>query len=543
MISGGDHVCIAFAGSGKTGTGVETAHRLRKPGLAMMFNRAARDDIKPRLPSGMSAMTFHSLAFQEVIEPSSGFIRKLAGELNPEDGPTLTGKLVAKELGLSQSSDSDIESVSQLAMAIIRTVGMFQISADKEPSPDHVPDDVLPLAIRQPDKSDQCDELKERLADWAKQLWTLMSRERNGFPINHDTYLKIFHLREHNVDAELWILDEYQDTAPVAEHLIRQQTGQKLFIGDPYQQIYGFRNAINALENPIRRGLPVHYLTDSFRYNHQIAGLATLILRALGEINPVRGQARDLLPANLNGHHTVICRSNLTILVRAGEALLNQRRVQIEGGIPLSTFARVESAFALFQGRPEDVKVGAMRSMASWEELKEQIFGLGDRAGDAKTLIQLIEQYQSRLPLFLSSVKASLASSSRGPDTIHFITAHKSKGRQFPMVALDEDLAPSATILRKLDYGEPLRPHETETLNLLYVALTRAELSLHLPAKLKETFKRLSDNFGSSTGDIGEHLATVQVGTPKSHESLVRQYRTQAFINAHRRTEDDSNDR
>ena len=533
-MSGEDQVCIAFAGSGKTGTGVEVAHRLGKFGLAMMFNRAARNDMNPRLPAGMDALTFHALGYRKVIEPSQGFTAKLAGELNPDDGPRLSGPIVARELGLSASSDPDISSVSQLAMAIMKTVENFQISAANKAGPEHVPDEALPLSIRQPENAAEADELRERLADWAGKLWTLMVRERNNFPINHDTYLKIFQLRREAISADLWILDEYQDTAPVAEALIRQQSGQKLYLGDPYQQIYGFRNAINALNEPISRGVPVHYLTDSFRYNHQIAGLATLVLRALGEMNSVRGQGRELLPANLNAGHTVICRSNLTILVRAGDAILNQRSIRIEGGLPQNTFARVESALALFEDRIEDVKVGAMRSMGSWQSLKDQVAGIGDRAGDASALIQLVERYRGRLPLLLTAVREAMGKRPRTPDTIHYITAHKSKGREFPMVALDDDLSPSPDLMGKLRSDTPLNRAEIETLNILYVALTRAELSIYLPTGLKHTFAQLNDLFGSPGSGTNDHLAETQVGIPAVHAAIVRKARTEAFIKAHR---------
>lgn len=534
MGTGNDQVCIAFAGSGKTGTGVEVAHRLRKQGLVLLFNRAARQEVSPRLPGLVQAFTSHALAFQHVIETSDGYAQKIAGQLDPDNVPRLTGPLIAQELRLKSTSDPDIPSVSQLTMAILKTIEAFQTSADNAPGPEHVPEDVLPLHLRQPDRAEDADELKERLAVRAQKLWRLMASEHNGFPITHDTYLKIFQLRGTRVQSDLWILDEYQDTAPVVEAMVQRQSGQKLYIGDPYQQIYGWRGAINALSEPIRRGAEVHYLTDSFRYNHQIAGLATLILRALGETHPVRGQARELLQFDFRSSHTVICRSNLTILVRAGEALLDQRHIQIEGGLPSATFARVESALALFEGRFDDVKVGTMRAAGSWAALVDQVNGLGDRAGDARTLMELVERYQSHLPLLLSSVRrAASIKGKKTNETIHFITAHKSKGREFPMVALDGDLAPPPAVLTKLQNDIPLSSSEQESLHVLYVALTRAELAIHLPASLKAVFGELSKLFGQ-TLDTSQHLADVQVPEPEAYRAAVRRLRTQEFIRQHR---------
>lgn len=57
MVAGGDHVCIAFAGSGKTATGVEVAHHMAGPGCMLMFNRAAKDDATPRMRAGVAVNT------------------------------------------------------------------------------------------------------------------------------------------------------------------------------------------------------------------------------------------------------------------------------------------------------------------------------------------------------------------------------------------------------------------------------------------------------------------------------------------------------
>jgi len=190
---------------------------------------------------------------------------------------------VARVLHLNTRSDPDIHSVSQLATAILKTLEAFQISADPAPDPDHVPDDVLPIQLRQPEYANDAGALQARIAEHARALWKKMVSENNPVPINHDSYLKIFQRREQDLRAKLWILDEYQDTNPVVDALINQQSGQKLWIGDPYQAIHAWRGAVNALAEPISRGVKTHYLNESFRYNHQIAGMATMLLRSLGE--------------------------------------------------------------------------------------------------------------------------------------------------------------------------------------------------------------------------------------------------------------------
>ncbi|ONF42633.1 hypothetical protein BTO32_15070 [Marinobacter lutaoensis] len=488
-----------------------------------------------RAPNLINAVTSHSLAYAQVIGNSNGYAQKLAGALDPSTGPTLTPVLIARSINISGRIGEGYPSAEQLALATLRTVEVFQTSADLVICRDHIPDDALPLHLRHPDQKDLADQIREQIVEWAHELWRRMINEYNGFPISHDTYLKVFHLRGYTVPGELWILDEYQDTAPVVADIIRNQPGQKLYIGDPYQQIYGFRRAINALHDPIERGVQSHYLTDSFRYNYQIAGLASLILRALGERNLVRGQHRPLLPVNEHESHTVICRSNLTILARAGEALLRQREVRIEGGIPERTFTRVESALALYEGRLEDVRIDAMRIAGSWDALVQQVHALGDRAGDAWSLIRLIERYATHIHIFLALVRGALQRSKRSSlNAIQFITAHKSKGREFPLVVLDEDLAPPETVMMKLRTRETLTATEREALHLLYVAITRAELGLELPNRIKTTFHELQSLFGQHL-EPEDHLASDQIPESNAFRKVAQKARIERFIRQHRR--------
>lgn len=533
MTAGGDQVCIAYAGSGKTGTGVEVAHQLPGKGYFLLFNRSARKDAAGRLPPTTRAETGHSLAFREVIEPSPGYTAKLAGTLNPDDGARLTGPVVAELLQLKSSPDPELNSRPAMAMAILETVRAFQVSADRTPKPQHVPDTVIPVALRTPENRSRALSLQERIADHAQRLWTMMANERHPAPIEHDSYLKLLELRQHSIGADFWILDEYQDTTPVVSSLIDQQSGQKLYIGDPRQQIYAWRGAINALDTPIRRGLPVHYLNESFRFNHQIARLATLILRAVGEDVPVKGQQRNLMYRMEQDPHTLICRNNLSILKQALRYHRMGYRVSIEGGIQPAARARLMSALALFEQRTDDIKVSAMREMGSWSTLVSYVTGMEPPIPDYLTLIELVETYQGHLPGMLTEIEAGRTS--RSQRRINLITAHKAKGRQWPFVELDEDLAIPDNLINKLVAHDFLETRESESLNLLYVALTRAELGIELPSAIQKNFALLHKAFHKDTDKPTTFVADTQVPISDNLEPILRRHRTQAFIQANRR--------
>lgn len=538
MLTGESQVCIAYAGSGKTGTGVEVAHALTgATGYFLFFNRTAAQDAHPRLPGRIAAMTGHSLAFRHIVEPSAGFQAKLAGELDGEDGPKLNAAKIAEALNLTTRSAPEFNQISALATCILSTINAFQISAARDITSDHVPSDHLPIAVRQGGNPQRARECQEAVAALAARTWARMANERDPFPVNHDTYLKLLQLREMDLRADIWILDEYQDTTPAMAEVVRQQTGQKLFIGDPNQAIYAWRGAINALNEPVDAGFPVHHLTESFRYNHQIAGLATLLLRATGQHHPVQGQPRNLLNRTSEDPNTIICRNNLSLIEQAVAQLQQGANIRLDGAIPSTTKQRLLSALALFENRTGEVKVSTFKELGSWAALVSYVHGLPTPPPDYLKLIELVETYRSHLPDLLNGLnKASSRRNhnKRGP-TVTLITAHRAKGRQWPFVTLDDDLALSPTILGKVMNGQQLTIQERESINLLYVAITRAELGLTLPPAIKRNFATLHQNFSAPDDTEERFTASTKIPPPPHHERILQRHRTQEFIRAHRR--------
>ena len=63
---------------------------------------------------------------------------------------------------------------------------------------------------------------------------------------------------------------------PTMFHIFNKQATPKIIVGDPHQQIYGFRGAINALDHV--ESTHVLKLTQSFRFGPEIAFAANCIL-------------------------------------------------------------------------------------------------------------------------------------------------------------------------------------------------------------------------------------------------------------------------
>lgn len=534
---GGDLACIAYAGSGKTGTATEIAHETGAQGYMVLFNRSARMDAKSRLPESVIAETGHSLAFKYVIERSNGYKRKIQGELNKgeaDGGPRLTPALIHKALHIRLDPSWHISSPSVMAHLILATIQTFQLSSDKTIKETHIPENARSPALQMSENYEAASHLKASILQWAGEIWALMVNEKNNFPIEHDTYLKILQIRGVSIYSDIWLLDEYQDTSPAMANLIEQQDGQKIYIGDPFQAIYGWRGAIDAMEEPIKRGVPTYYLNESFRYNHQIAGLASLLLRSLGESVPVLGQNRPLYPVNESPFHTLIARNNISLLSYATEIIRSGKSLFIPGGLPKETLIKALSALALFEGRLEDVQIGALKQLRSWQDFLA--FAKASPSPDYMALIQLVETHQAWIPDAIKKIGSGMFSK-RPTTSATLTTAHRAKGRQWPYVTLHPDLAISDQVMSKLISNELLTTNEKEQVNLLYVAITRCQLGITLPSTVKKNFQQLSEHFQKGSDTPETFCAKITTTLPENLANQVQHHRTQAFIKAHRKTD------
>ena len=65
------------------------------------------------------------------------------------------------------------------------------------------------------------------------------------------------------------LLLHLQDMTPATIDIIERQSTPKILVGDPNQQIYCFRGAVNAMD--LIQGANIHYLTKSFRFGPQVS--------------------------------------------------------------------------------------------------------------------------------------------------------------------------------------------------------------------------------------------------------------------------------
>lgn len=526
--NGHDMVVIAFAGSGKTATAVETARASGRRGRMVVFNSSARRDAGSRMPEHIKVSTGHGLAHDLIIKPSPLYQTKLDYTLNSPRQQIPPG-LIEKHLGLTSRDDLGC-TAHQIATAILATLNTYLISSDKWPEAHHVPSKCVPMHLRLNGDRATAAAFSETVTELTRIIWNDMRSDRAPFPITHDGYVKVLHLREveMSMPEEVWLMDEYQDTNPVLDSIISQQAGQKIYIGDPYQQIYSWRGAVNAMQNRTQEGITVKHLSRSFRFNFQVAGAANILLQSLGETVQIKGEPYNLVQMNLGRHHTVLVRNNLTMLQMAAEYIDRRQEVYVPGRIPKETQVKALSALALCRGRMDEVRIGALKELGSWKGFEDAARTLGDEFPEYQGLVNLVHQHGDRIPALIKACSTHWDDLANHRHRITMMTTHRAKGREWGYVRLTSDLALSPALVSKLQSKAPLSGPEREQVNLLYVAITRCKKSLLLPASIKQNLRDLDlHQKASNLSQIGEEKPLLSDSENRA--------RTAAFIAKHRK--------
>ncbi len=132
----------------------------------------------------------------------------------------------------------------------------------------------------------------------------LAKMDKGEIAITHDFYLKKFQLSQPVLQYDYILFDEGQDASAAMLDVFLQQKAIKIIVGDTHQQIYGWRYAINSLQQV---DFPVYNLSNSFRFDDEIALIANKILawkKQLKQTPAVKiigaGQPADLIHTKSN---------------------------------------------------------------------------------------------------------------------------------------------------------------------------------------------------------------------------------------------------
>lgn len=470
-VRSGDHLKVkAYAGAGKTSTlRLAAEARGRARGLYLAFNKDIATEAASKFPSNTRCRTVHSIAYG-ATRPE--ITRKLKNPVEPPHQLALRYSLGPVRLPTTIGKDLEL-SASKVARMVMDAAARFCRSAQGEPLAWHIP--VEPII-----REDEAEHLRESLLPHVQRLWREYCDPAMPSAITHDVYVKLWERSRPTIGADFILFDEAQDADGLMLSVLRAQQAQVVYVGDPYQQIYEWRGAVNAMDH-IRA--PERSLTESFRFGPAIAQLASRVLNLMDEDVPVRGQDHiesRILQDSTPGHDrfdAILCRKNATVLTHLAQGIARGDKVAVRANVEeLKAFA--DGAEMLMRGQ----RIGYPASLAlfeTWEDVQEYAESFAGR--DLQPLVNLIDnEGVDYLRLILTRVSPEA-------DADYIVsTVHRAKGLEWDRVHLAGDFK-----FKTNDEGDlSMSPEE---MRLLYVAMTRAKHLLDISEIRRDLYTMFRD--------------------------------------------------
>lgn len=470
----------AFSGTGKT-TVLEgyAKRRTAMKGLYIAFNRSIKEEASKKFPRNVKCVTSHGLAYS-----------KFGGQLKHKLMGYTDWREIYNSTGVNRPfGDHDLFN-RMYAILLQETINNFVNTADETIMKSHFISEAY-YFIKKNQSLSMDLPTEEKMIDDAMMLWGAMINPNNMMiKATHDTYLKQYQLSHPVLNYDYILLDEAQDSNPALLDIFERQQNRKILVGDPYQSIYGFRNAVDAM-NQIKTDKTLD-LTISFRFGRSIAEFANSVLALRGETKQIIGiKDEDQLycgsvPSDRK-NFAFIARYNSTLLRDAIEFVsISRDPVFFAGGFESLRPNLLLDLYTLKYGGGY-IKDPMLSTYNNYNEFVR----ISKETDDIEWLgrIRLVEEYETRLPMLIDNVRRR-ETKNESLAGIIYSTAHKSKGLEFDHVSLandyystpmEEGLVPDKLYLKKRD---PMN----EELHVFYVASTRAKKSLNIPENYRSYF-------------------------------------------------------
>lgn len=464
-IRGSNLAISAFAGAAKTTTCTLIAAKVQRRSLYIAFNKSIAEEAKLKFPEWVECRTLHSLAYASIIAPEKMY-KKVSGFFDSKQFVELYGEQLDY-----LTDDKRLE-------VIFKVIDILKAFCQS---------DSLTLAEFTDNFLENDRQSYEFYLPLVLQAWAAVTSKASNVNMTHDVYLKMYQLSCPNLeDYEVIYLDEAQDSNPVTLDVFYQQTNSQLvMVGDSYQSIYEWRGAINAFDS-VPSNFKHLYLTESFRFTPEIAELGTKLTAIAGNTKQIIGKAE----AKEVKTKAVICRTNASIVDYLLAATQENYKVHAIADLQ-DLWSKLYHLSALAGGSKPKYPNADLRRFNNFAEFAQE----AEHNPDLKRLKSLaFKMAQGRgTHGNIVAIKGILTDSpEEGLFTI--VTAHKSKGLEFDQVTLDQDML-------KWEGGEPeelvAELKSNQTLNLLYVAVTRAKYQLDIPWNIAEVI--------SNSKDLAEH--------------------------------------
>lgn len=473
----GVYTVRAVAGSGKTFTALEfiKANPSKKV-LYLVFNSSNRAEMKERLEmegiTNAEVHTVHSFCYGKTVsDRNSGFYKVMGKRVRPNN---ITSWEVANLLQISNgAADKALKYYIKYLHSEISTIQEF----------------VESLGID-----------NKKVASTLAKLMVLIEDGIINLELKcpHDFYVKWFSMKGTISSYDTVVVDEAQDVSPVMLSLIDNKISYEklIFVGDGHQWIYGWRNAINAMSEAVKRYEDVTelHLSKSFRVGKEIAELSSMLngVEVIGEgTNTLIEDYNEIMN---NEHVAILGFTNFGLFnfyVNNIE-VLNTKKVYFRNFDSRPFWNMINFASNKF----EQVYDSRLLSYESFDNLIEKIGGSSGEESEENRNKDVPSEYCKMVDIikrftipFLKAVLMSINNSNclEGEEEILLTTVHTCKGAEFDNMILlnDGSTEIQETISRVFssDETEEFRnramieenTYGRESLNLIYVALTRAK--------------------------------------------------------------------
>lgn len=472
---------FALAGTGKTTLLQMIAKSLpNKKILYLAFNRSMAQEAKQKMPSNTEVRTVHSLAYKYIVKQGGYKIAKdrldffnIAKTLDIEPNEVFKYFKYFTKFTQSDVHLNDLEGIHGLLRGSFLT----------------------------PTERRSC-------VVFIRRLFAAMTNHE--FPVTHDFYLKLFEHEIHHFksfdfkfDFDLVLLDEAQDSNEVTRSVFDGLSGKKVMVGDTFQKIYGFRGAVDIMEDWEEEA--TFSLTESFRF---LAGSKASPPFQVNQANIVLkyflNSSLSLKVADFDHSelmqkqqtYCLLCRTNTSVIeiIDEEDRIKTTRHPEVFFKIFFDIFNKKINLGCNTENMVDYVK--------KLEELSEQTGEL-----DMAAACKLVRKYKYSQEKFTKLYKKA-AGLYCDITLSNFVgTAHSCKGLEFDFVKLCDDFAkPEDLLMRIIDkkklklskkylsindvqniFKEHLDIAQKEELNLLYMSQTRARIKLETSWPLSES--------------------------------------------------------
>jgi superfamily I DNA/RNA helicase len=345
------------------------------------------------------------------------------------------------------------------------------------------------------------------LVNSVETLWRDMIE--GEFVMTHNGYFKLFQLSQPSLNYYKEVLvDEAQDLNDAMINIIFGLKGKKILVGDPYQQIYGWNGAVNALGKAVKVGAKTYYLTQSFRCPKEIASFANDYLKLLGAKKTFRGIEEASKKAPNNYPPIVIARTNASIFDYAARNM-GKVRIHYKGGFEGYQFDIIKDINKLRCNIRDSINDPFVRKFKSHEQLDNYVKEAEDTV--MKVRLDVERKYGNLVHDIYNKMKYSQAHDENKADIV-ITTAHKVKGQEYREVLLLDDFVDLGEVISKgiKTKENKLKNHpqtiSREEFQLLYVAITRSFERLDVPKRYD-----ITDQSIKQFKDLTKHRCIILV--------------------------------